>query len=336
MTCTCDKNTLDLGAEHHPNCPHSVVDPRGTEPMKLNESPPLFPPGTALSTYVDKAMFEAEPVDGDALERPRVHLLSATPDPLGACAAYAMMYEGRVIRDLGEITDDERRTYFDDCFNTALRTPLEAIDFHFMVEGLTRASWDQMVRQRTATFAGESLRFAVKGDLVDVVRKGPMVRTPAQRATWDDTVRQISEAYHALISSGVPQEDARGLMPLNILTRGHWKSNLRNLEAEIGKRLCTQAQFEWRLIHADLRNAIRHYGGGSYHHSGGVLTESGWQFEYIANSKLFKPICFQKGACMFKSNADRGCTIRDRVDAGRFDLIQPAEWLADPTAAWVK
>jgi flavin-dependent thymidylate synthase len=295
-------------------------------------------PSTEVSTYVDRAMFGAEPVEEKALAHPKVYLLSATPDPLGACAAYSMMYEGRVVRDLSEITDDERRHYFDETFKTALKTPLEAIDLHFMVEGMTRATWDQMRTQRTASFAGESLRFAVKDTFAESVRPGPSVENKkGNRDIWAKALVGLEEAYHALIANGVPAEDARGLLPMNILVRGHWKSNLRNLEAEIGKRLCTQAQFEWRMLHADLRRSIREYqqtmrvnGGTS------ILRANDWQWAYIAESPMFVSICFQKGACMFKASMDRGCTIRSRVDAGQFDQIKTEEWLMDPTAAWVK
>jgi thymidylate synthase ThyX len=54
----------------------------------------------------------------------------------------------------------------------ALKAPLEAIDFHFMVEGVTRAHTHQEVRQRTAVFAQESMRFAVKDKIV--ARPGPI------------------------------------------------------------------------------------------------------------------------------------------------------------------
>jgi thymidylate synthase ThyX len=308
------------------------------------EHKPVEPePSTAITRYVDKAMFEAEPVEEGALTRPRVYLLSATPDPLGAVAAFSMMYEGKVVRDLGEITDDQRRHYWAECFKTALKTPLEAIDLHFMVEGLTRASWDQMRTQRTAVFAGESLRFAVKDEIVQ--RPGPSIsgNKDAQKA-WDEAMASTWNWYNYLVGMGIPAEDARGLLPMNVLTRGHWKTNLRNLESEIGKRLCTQAQFEWRVIHADLRRAVAEYDHAMYRHPemstfeetyGGA--SSRWQFELIANeSNLFRPICFQKGACMFKASMDRGCTIRSRVDAGQFDKIAVEEWAADPTAAWVE
>lgn len=274
-----------------------------------------------LSTYVDKAMFEAEEIDEDALAAPKVHLLSATPDPLGAVAAMMMMYEGRVIRDLAEITDDERRHYFAQCFKTALDTPLEAVDFHFLVEGVTRAHTHQEVRQRTAVFAQESMRFAVKEKIA--ARPGPLISSdPAARKRWEQAVERIHEDYLALIAAGVPAEEARGLLPHDTLTRLHHKVNLRSLKQELGKRLCTQAQFDWRLWAASLRLAL--------------VESDSWQLRHIAESPIFQPICFQTGKCMFQASMDRGCTIRERVERGAFDEIRTEEWAADPTAGWTR
>lgn len=293
---------------------------------------------TELTNYVDKAMFSAQPISEQAMERPVVHLLSATPDPLGSLAAACLIYEGKAIHNLVEVTDEQRRFYFDDIWNTTLQAPLEDIDFHFVVEGLTRASWDQMVRQRTANFGGESLRFSVKLPLAGVVRPGPSINTNKRRNTHLTAVKAIEEAYSALIADGVPAEDARGLIPLNVLVQGHWKTNLRNLATEIGKRTCTQAQWEWRMILLSMRQAIRDFPGYIVPlGTGNGSMRTAWQFEYIAGyQKLWEPICFKTGKCMFKAKADRGCTIRERVEHGEFEHINPMEYMLDPTAAWVE
>ena len=294
-------------------------------------------PSTALSTYVDRAMFEAEEIDSNALDAPKVYLLNATPDPLGAVAAASMMYEGRVIRDLAEITDDERRHYFDECFKTTLKAPLEFIDLHLMVEGVTRAHTHQEVRQRTAVFAQESMRFAVKEGIA--ARPGPLTRAdPKKLAAWEDTMAGLWQAYQAMIANGIPAEEARGILPHDTLTRLHHKVNLRNLIDEIGKRTCTQAQFEWRMWAASLRQAVREYKPPTtdHHPKANWVSHFKWQWEYIAESPIWQPICFSTGACMFKAAMDRGCTIRERVEAGRFEEIRTEEWLADPTAAWVR
>lgn len=292
-------------------------------------------PSREITNYVDQAMFSAQPISEVAMERPIVHLLSATPDPLGSLAAACMIYEGKAVHNLSEVTNEQRRFYFDDIWNTTLQAPLEDIDFHFVVEGLTRASWDQMVRQRTANFGGESLRFSVKLPLATVVRPGPTIRTKKHQLIHLKAVEAIEEAYSTLIAEGIPAEDARGLIPLNVLVQGHWKTNLRNLSTEIGKRTCTQAQWEWRMILLSMRETILNFPGYITEYNG--IGDTGWQFEYIANyQKLWQPVCFKTGRCMFKAKADRGCTIRERVEDGKFDQINPEEYMLDPTAAWIR
>jgi flavin-dependent thymidylate synthase len=289
---------------------------------------------TEVTNYVDKAMFEAEPIEERAMKAPRAYLLSATPDPLGAVAAMMMMYEGRVIRDLQMINDGERKHYFAQCFKTALDTPLEAIDFHFMIEGVTRAHTHQEVRQRTAVFAQESMRFAVKESVP--VRPGPILSQDKRmlNAYWE-AIDKVTEVYQTLIANGIPGEEARGLLPHDTLTRLHHKVNLRSLKQELGKRTCTQAQFDWRLWAATVRAAIAGYNSW-YRGTNGELVNASWQWELIADSNIFRPICFNAGKCMFQASMDRGCTIRERVEAGKFAEISDTEWALDPTAAWVK
>jgi hypothetical protein len=61
-----------------------------------------------------------------------------------------------------------------------------------------------------------------------------------------------------------------------------------------------------------------------------------WQFELIANSPIFRPVCFAMGRCPFQADFDRGCTIRERMDSGRANEVKTEEWLADPTAGWMR
>jgi flavin-dependent thymidylate synthase len=277
--------------------------------------------GTEVSTYVDKAMYPAEPSQG----MPTVTLLSATPDPLGAIAAFAFMYKGRVIRDLAELTDEDRLWAWDQANATHLKAPLEAVDLHFMVENVTRAFTHQMVRQRTAVYAQESMRFAVKEDIA--ARPGPLVgANRGARQVWNAHMKVTWEAYKTLIANGVPAEEARGLLPHDTLTRLNYKTNLRNLVDHLGNRLCTQAQFEWRLVGAQIVQAIAQYEGSA----------NEWQFQTIAESNLFRPVCYAVGHCPFQADFDRGCTIRERVDRGAFSEVDAKEWLADPTAGWVR
>lgn len=332
-------------------------------------------PGKTVTRWADPAMFTAEPVAAD--EGPKVYLLTMTPDPLGAIAGAAKLYKGQVVRDLAEVTDEERLDFFEQIQKTHLKAPFEFVQFHFLIEGVTRGFTHQMVRQRTATYVQESMRFAVKEDMpvglppslagtkaarnvddrFDAANAKGGPRSPEyQRVLWEDALDKVQDTYDILVNSGMPAEDARGLLPTNVLTRLHYRTDLRALLEHGGNRLCTQAQFEWRLVFAKIVEAIRNYEGGYSHTlpNGDVKQNgSGWQLRAIAD--MFRPICYLTGKCEFRSSFDRPCSIRDRVDAfaergvpssewdkGHYPLgtgqlniepIRPEEWLLNPEAA---
>jgi hypothetical protein len=221
-----------------------------------------------------------------------------------------------------------------------------------------------------ATYAQESMRFAVKEDIGDAVKLPPslagvrsakeivesyleqgldpetnLTREEAWMVNWQAGLDAVAEVYTVLVNSGMPAEDARGLLPTNILTRIHMRVDMKTLLNLAGMRLCTQAQFEWRAVFAELAKAIRAFGETQR------LGITRWQYELIADS--FRPVCYAAGHCPMRAKSDRACSIRPKVDelaandipSSRWedaDLtreglipIHPREWLADPTAARV-
>lgn len=282
-------------------------------------------PGKEVSTWVDRAMYEAAPMKSTM---PKVFLLSATFDPLGGIAAACRMYEGKPTYHLGDVTDDERRHYWKEVSNTHLKAPLEFVKMHFFIEGVTRAFTHQMVRQRTAVYAQESLRFAVKTNLAEEVQMPPSLRgmpeDDPKRVLWDEAMVAIGKVYNSLVDTGVPAEDARGLLPHAVTTRLNYATDLRALLQHAGNRLCTQAQFEWRYVFLEIMRVLKEYWG--------------WQADVMFDLEhpVFAPVCYEQGRCPFKAGFDRGCTIRERVDAGKFEEIDPREWMADPRAGWVR
>lgn len=321
-----------------------------------------------LVRWGDSAQYVSAPIKKEhGRIVPQATLLSATPDPLGTIAAACRMYEGLPTYSLSKITDEERMQYWEESFKSHLRAPHEFVQFHFFAEGVDRSFTHQMVRQRTATFAQESLRFAVKEDLANEIPLPPSIADGTDAAkVWTDIMFGIEEAYTKLVNAGIPAEDARGLLPHATTTRLHWRTNLNDLVHHAGNRLCTQAQFHWRVFMISLMQAIRS------HSTIAVMSEDGkddaheivshgfrddaWQFETIGqpNPRTFAPICYHTGKCEFRAIFDRPCVIRDRVDEnariGRssehwgvtydresngdhVEAIQPEEWLLDPSAA---
>lgn len=159
------------------------------------------------------------------------------------------------------------------------------------------------------------------------------------------------DLYIKWIEMGMPAEDARYITPHGILTRINMAIDLRSLMAMSGQRLCTQAQFEHRLVWDGILRALRDWGetvfyrtwdpdrGGSERGSGagGSGVEIGdvdgnlayerssmWQYALLADR--FKPICYQTGRCQFRSDFDRYCNIRDRVEANHAIGRPSSEW----------
>lgn len=277
--------------------------------------------------WADRAMYDAEEMPFDVNETgPRVTLLNATPQPLAAIAAMSMMYEGKVARDLGEITAEQREHYFEQIRKTHLKAPFESVSLHFLIEGVTRSFTHQMVRQRTAVYAQESLRFAVKDHIDEEVALPPSLRDLAEDdprvVIWRRAVNKVDDSYNALVSAGVPAEDARGLLPHNITTRLHYVTNLRGLQDHGGMRLCTQAQFEWRVVWDGIIRAIAGYSNPIAFK--GDHLDDGWEFQKMAT--LFRPVCYLTGKCEFNAVFDRACSIKARVTANHERGRPSSEW----------
>lgn len=287
--------------------------------------------GKEVSRWADAAMFRSEtmPTGEDGRVRPKAYLLNATPDPLGSLAALNAIYTGGVKRSLSEVTDEERMEALVEVRKNKLQGPMESIQFHFLLEGVSRAFTHQIVRGRRAFYGQESLRFAVvEGEeWLDRAATPPGFEfwTEDQRENWGQAMGSAQLSYENLVGSGVPAEDARGLMPHAMTTRIHWVCSLRELLYVAGVRLCTQAQFEWRTAMASVVQSLRERstyaptaaGWATYltpDRIDGTLRPhfDGWQFQEIAS--LLRPICYQEGECGFKAKADRSCSIRERVD----------------------
>ena len=365
--------------------------------------------GKEISKWSDSFMFTAE--ESKAEDGPKVYLLGGPNDPLGHIAACAKMYKGEVVRDLRDVTDAERREYLVQIQKTVLKMPLESVQLHFMVEGVTRGFTHQMVRQRTAAYAQESTRFAVKEDMKTATALPPSLADTmslqayaetenlsrgelglqmykkddgsddwdafvhecwvqamneggpqAARLRWDEAVDVMGSAYMDMVNSGIPAEDARGLLPTNITTRLNYITNLRSWYDTMAVRVSDQAQFEWRAVAMHMALAMRTYGEGAvYSHwmredeidladwegedydilqdraetiqIDGMPVEarfflvrrsSYWQYEALSNE--LKPIEFKIGGPAFGANFDRPSRIGERVREFAKHGVPSSEW----------
>lgn len=279
----------------------------------------------------DSQQYYSEPMPEQAKKEPVVTLINAMPDPLGSLAVICGIYKGKVYRDRGEVTDEDRLDAFHDMMKTELNGALEVGLFHFLIEGVGRDFTHQAVRDRTSFFGQESLRFAVKKGWTEEVELPPSLQGlkdgGPQVIIWRNALSAARDAYDALVEGGVPAEDARKLLPHAATTRYHWVVNLRTLLREAGKRTCTQAQFEWRIVFSKIAKALREYRPIGTLGTTGLPIPHGdaWQFQLIADQ--LRPHCFQAGSCGFMAKFDRDCRIRERVEIRtKNGGIDPSQW----------
>lgn len=288
---------------------------------------------TEIQRWADAQQYNREPIPEEDRRKIKVHLVNATPDPLGGLVVLNGIYKGEVIRSLSDprVTDDARRQALDDLTKTALSGPMESVQFHFLIEGLTRSLTHQMVRSRFSFFAQESLRFAVPdGAWTEEVPLPPSLAAlkddDPRVVIWYEAIDAVASAYDSLVNSGIPAEEARDLLPHAMPTRIHWVMDLRTLLLEAGKRTCTQAQFTWRIIFAEIARALRDYANRTEGLPDGwtVGGPDAWQWELIADK--IRPVCYQQNKCTFMAQFDRGCTIRERVEAFSAAGVPSSEW----------
>ncbi len=335
--------------------------------MTNNKTEATFHPGNeptkAVQGWADDFMFPAE--RSNAKEGPVAYLIQGTPDPLGSIAVAAKAYMGEFFASKADITDEDRRYYLAEILKTKLKMPMEAVQLHWRIKGVTRSFTHQMVRQRTAAYSQESMRFAVKEDASDAVALPPSLqrfndsmpgsetvtygdwlwkkwrpegdrysyypgdRMERQYIVWRETVETIGRNYMQLVNDGMPAEEARGLLAHNSVTQLNYITNLRNYQDHAGNRLCTQAQFEWRMVWVKMLEAMRNYCTNQMCQDHGGDHDSGWHcdnWQWIEIANIFRPVCYQTGQCEFKAGFDRKCKIRGRVDANA-DINRPSsEW----------
>jgi thymidylate synthase (FAD) len=126
----------------------------------------------------------------------------------------------------------------------------EFVDYTFMIEGVTRAFTHQFVRTRTASFAQQTMR------VLDVSQgkgwdygTGPSIASrPDLKGNYAAAMEHIDRVYRWLIRDGAAIEDARGILPTNILTNIVMKINMRNFVELIYKRSGPRVQQEYRDV----------------------------------------------------------------------------------------
>ena len=169
----------------------------------------------------------------------KVTLIQATPNPIETIAQIASIcYDSNPSNPMKLV---------EHCYKNGHLSVMEHIYFTFKIEGISRACSHQLVRHRHCSFTQRSQRYCSE-DGFKVILPPSIEKNYSSECDYDHIVRDIDETYAELQNSGIPNEDARYVLPNACETSLYLSCNLRELIHISNERLCRRAQWEIREL----------------------------------------------------------------------------------------
>lgn len=133
---------------------------------------------------------------------------------------------------------------------------VEHAAFTFSVEGASRSLTHQLVRHRIASFSQQSQRY-VSMEGAGFVVPHTVEANPEAEGLYKETMERIWAAYARLVELGVPNEDARYVLPNGCTTNITITMNARELLHFFSLRCCSRAQWEIREMACQMLELCR-------------------------------------------------------------------------------
>jgi len=129
------------------------------------------------------------------------------------------------------------------------RELLRHMSFTFAISGISRACSHQLVRHRLASYSQQSQRYTRVEGLADVAVVPQAIRGNGEaEMVFKGLIRAAQYAYERLLSLGVPEEDARSVLPNATPTNIVVTMTGLALYHFFGLRCCNRAQAEIREL----------------------------------------------------------------------------------------
>lgn len=159
-----------------------------------------------------------------------------------------------LLADIRDWTDEKLNEELEYMSKT-IPSSWEFVNYTFLITGVTRAFTHQFVRTRTGSYAQQTMRVLnVDGweyATGPTLKKFPQTLSGGvvnPRDWYDKEMSAIAMTYNELVNVGVAIEDARGILPTNILTNIVAGFNLRTVCELVRKRSSSRTQGEYREV----------------------------------------------------------------------------------------
>ena len=165
----------------------------------------------------------------------KVTLLSRSVAPVNVCRQAAAVCTGA----------DDWAAALRGAMASGHESVLEHASFTFKVEGVSRVLLAQLTRHRLASFSVQSQRYCGVNPVWVVPEK---IRAKGWEESYISTCNKCYWLYQQMIEDGVPEEDARFVIPQGITCELVMTMNVRELRHFFSLRTCNRAQWEIREL----------------------------------------------------------------------------------------
>lgn len=184
----------------------------------------------------------------------KVILQSYTPRPLIVAATAARTCYSELEPSQISLSVKEAEKILDKTIRSGHESVLEHVVFTFYISGVSRVLTHQLVRHRMASYSQQSQRYVNMSDasyvtphnIDDTICVKDFDSNISRKDLFEDAMTTAWCTYNSLIESGVPEEDARYILPGACLTNIVVTMNARELLHFFKLRLCNRAQKEIR------------------------------------------------------------------------------------------
>lgn len=159
-----------------------------------------------------------------------------------------------VSETMPELGDDDLLKSMKGAIASGHESVLEHWSATFAVSGVSRALTHQLVRHRIASYSQQSQRYVDMGKFEYVTpdsisrRREGNVDPYFYLQEYEHLMDEISKLYQGMIIGGIPEEDARYILPNACTTNIVVSMNARQLRHFFALRCCERAQKEIREL----------------------------------------------------------------------------------------
>ena len=142
---------------------------------------------------------------------------------------------------------------------------IEHLPLTFLVEDVSRALTHQLVRHRIASYSQQSQRYAKVQTNKDWYVIPKSITAPSHNLQnegyfeeeYNNLMDNIADFYNRMCEDGIPNEDARMILPNACFTSIMVSMNARAFAEAATLRTCNRAQWEIRQMFKLMRDSIR-------------------------------------------------------------------------------